>query len=478
MRSVALRHGAHLGLVLLSLCSAGCFGPQRNWTDNLVWSPDGTRAAVLASDLYISDPVGTLTPLHAPDVYRVAWAGDSQHLVLARSRKVSTFGEIAAAVGLDRTRGISAEAERLWLLMEAPDWEEYLASAPFALSPDSAAIALYLRERYADALLARFPEESADIRSYAPALHSLIIARVADGRLEPDATLYEGLTPIKTIRPAASTRIVAFVTKDEELIADDTVRTYVVPTDGSAPAALVAEGTSESPDWTPDGRSLVYYESRGPEDPNSGARGCVARRQVLDADYRLRLEERSTCLADVIFEADAVVRCLRDGRVLFEARDMRFPRAAQTRMTVMRDGEPLEILVQEGRGDRQVFAIDVDHPGAELTTMIAGPQLGGDWLGFYEVSPDRTRLLYGSGTGVVRLMTLSDGRTELLPLNLHSESPYSSRDLPRTAWSGSDAFTYVKKIGSRHEFILRRVETEVVLSRNWPVEMLWALPND
>ena len=479
MRSAALRHCAGAGFVLLSLCSIGCFGPERHWTDNLVWSPDGTRAAVLASDLYLSDPVGTLTPLHAPDVYRVAWAGDSQQLVLARSRKVSTFAEVVAAVGPDRARVIAADAERLWLLMQAPDWEEYLARSPGNPPPNLPAVALYLREHYGDDLRSRFPDEWSDIQSYALNLHTLFIGHVTEGRLEPDAILHEGLTPIKTIRPAPGTRMVAFVTKDEEFLADDTVRTYVVPTDGSAPATLIDEGTGVFPDWTPDGRSLIYFESWGAYDPNNGARGCLARRGIVDASGRSDLDGRRSCLAYAIFEEDAVVRCLRDGRVLFEALEMQFPSAGQTRMTVLRGGEPLEIFVETAGGGRgsQVFAVDTAHP-LDLTRVIATPQMDGEWLGFYEVSPDLTRLLYGVGTGDIRVMTLSDGRTDLLPLGLRREMPYSTRELPRATWSGSDAITYVKRIGSRNEYILRRGETEVVLSRNWPVEMLWPSPDD
>lgn len=34
---------------LLALCSAGCDRPQRNWTEDIDWSPDGHHAAVLLS---------------------------------------------------------------------------------------------------------------------------------------------------------------------------------------------------------------------------------------------------------------------------------------------------------------------------------------------------------------------------------------------------------------------------------------------
>jgi hypothetical protein len=42
---------------------------------------------------------------------------------------------------------------------------------------------------------------------------------------------------------------------------------------------------------------------------------------------------------------------------------------------------------------------------------------------------------------------------------------YIRRDLPHAVWSGPDALTYVKKIGTRSEFILRRGTPETILSR-------------
>ena len=76
------------------------------------------------------------------------------------------------------------------------------------------------------------------------------------------------------------------------------------------------------------------------------------------------------------------------------------------------------------------------------------------------------------------ILSLSDGRTERLPLGLARESVYIRRDLPLAVWSGPDAFTYLKRIGSRNEYIVRRGNTEIVLSRNWPAEMLWPFPED
>ena len=79
-------------------------------------------------------------------------------------------------------------------------------------------------------------------------------------------------------------------------------------------------------------RFTAHYRITGAATPT---RSAVARLQWLDANGQPRVDEQRSCLAYVIFEEDAVVRCLRDGRVLFEALEMQFPSAAQTRMTVL-----------------------------------------------------------------------------------------------------------------------------------------------
>ena len=470
---------ARFGFVVLSLCSVGCFGPHRDWTDNLVWSPDGSRAAVIASGFYLSDREGNLTALNAPDVYRVAWLGDSQRLVVARSRKVSSFAEIAAAVGPERTRSMTAEAQRLWLLLQAPDWEEYLENSATMMTQNAPALPIYLREHYAEELRARFPDVWKGIKDLTVDLHALVVARVANGCLEPVATLNEDVTPIKTIRPAPGDRAVAFVTENEELFADSTIRTYVVPTDGSTPATLVEEETGESIDWTPDGRSVMLL-SESARDINIGRLGCLAKRDVVGADGAIVVDKNKGvhCLVDLIFEEGDRVRCLRDGRVLFDGFEMQLPKPSGTLYEIRRDSPGLTGTIRLSNNRQGVFAFDPVHKSDPPMFFLPEDQFVGDGFGFYEVSPDLTRVIYGTATGQLMIVSLSDGRTELLPLGLEKESVYIRRDLPLAAWSGPDAFTYLKRMGSRNEYILRRGNTEIVLSRNWPADMLWPPPKD
>lgn len=111
------RQAAAAGIaLLLILLLAGCL------EKHVVWSPDGSRAAVIARDgLRLCDPEGTLTPLLLPGVYQAAWLGDSRRLVVARKRNVDSWTPIAAVLGPERAAAIAAQAEAVWEKLEAGD---------------------------------------------------------------------------------------------------------------------------------------------------------------------------------------------------------------------------------------------------------------------------------------------------------------------------------------------------------------------
>jgi hypothetical protein len=452
-------------VLVLAWCSSACVGPQRNWPDDLVWSPDGKRAAVLRLGFRVSDADGNLSAQLDDRVYRVAWL-DAERVVLARTRTVGTFSDVTAAVGLERTRAIVAQAEHAWTHSrfskpDASDFPEVRIELPEKV------LLLYLREHYGDVLRAQSVDDWTRIEHATADLHQLIVARVVGDRLELGTKLSEDVLPIKAIRPAPDRRSVAFVTRNEESWFDDTARIHVVPIDVLARPTLVAEDTGDSLDWSRDSRALLYFSESG-RDPNVGRFGCLDRRAVVAPSGAIGQthEPFAKCLAHLIFERADRVFSLDDERVLFESMNVELPREL---------GGPNRLFVVRREPDSQYPFLD----RFPVMPLISADVLGRDQsIAFFDVSPDRRRVLYGTATGDIRLLTIEDGRTELLPLGLHRTEGYMTRDLPQAVWSGSDAFTYVKRIGPRNEFILRRGSTETILSRNWPKELLWPYPDD
>jgi hypothetical protein len=230
---------------------------------------------------------------------------------------------------------------------------------------------------------------------------------------------------------------------------------------------LVAEGTGDFVDWTLDSQALLYFSESG-WDPNVGRFGCLYRRTVVDASGAIGQADEpfAKCLSHLIFERSNRVFSLHDGRVLFQSMNVELPRELCG---------PNRLFVLRREQDSQYRFLE----RFPVVPFMAADLLGRDEnIAFVDVSPDRTRVIYGTPTGDIRISTLEDGRTELLPLGLHRADGYMSRELPQAVWSGPDAFTYLKRIGTRNEFVLRRGSAETILSRNWPKEMLWPYPND
>jgi hypothetical protein len=441
-------------VLLLASASSACFGPQREWPDGLVWSPDGKHAAVLTGGFHLSDVNGNLSPQLDDRVYRVAWL-DSEHLVLARARTVSTFAEVAQAVGPRRTEAIVAEIEHAWTHIQSPEFPET------GLSVSEKVALLYLRDHYAEAIRERFSSDWSSVETATAELHQLVLGRLVDDRLQYGTLLSEDIVPIKYVRPAPDGRAVAFVTRDEEFMSGDGARIHVAAIEGAVRPRLVAESTGDSVDWSADGRSLLYFAESG-WDPNVGRYGCLAQRMVVDAAGEIgEPDERfAKCLSRVVFERSNRMSALPDGRVLFQSRKITLPSDSVDEM---------QLFVLKREPDRRYPRLEV-FPVTPLISLEMLEDEGG--LAFFDVSPDRRAVLYATSSGNIRVLTLATGRTELIPLERQSDSG-GRCDFPQAVWSGPDAFTYLKKMGARNEFILRRGSSETVLSRNWPKELLW-----
>jgi len=133
---------AALSLAFIALFLGGC------WNDTFVWSPDGTRATVISADgLYLCDAQGALSSLLVPNGYASAWLGDSKRVVLARTRPIKDFAEIAAKLGPEASHGIAAMAERAWIELEkdSDKADNFLENESFT---DRVGAYFYLVEHY------------------------------------------------------------------------------------------------------------------------------------------------------------------------------------------------------------------------------------------------------------------------------------------------------------------------------------------
>ena len=448
---------AAVSAAVLLLLLSGCL------EKHIVWSPDGNRAAVIAKDgLHFCDPEGKLTPLLLSGVYQVAWLGDSQRLVVARERKVGDWTPVARALGPERAGKIAAEADALWQKLEAGgQWG--VLTKDLRQRKDVAVFITYLRERYGEALHAKINAgEWDEVKSLQAEISELVMARIVGEQIQPGTLIHEGLEKINDIRVAPGDRAVAFTT-DMALDNNDESRLCLARLD--APIVVtVAEHTAAYTDWTPDGRSLVYIQAASGDAKDDLRLGTLVRREVLAADGEVKVAAKAEDLAGMIFGNIARVRCLRDGRILFNAAEFNLPIAAKD-ANVERE---------------ELFAWDAAHqatlvrmsPHGEAENLPKGLQ-------FFEVSPDDQRVLVGAVDGEVSVLTLATGDVE----QLQKAGDYNLMGAP--VWRNAEEITFARRnpaVDGKHparkaEVVLRKVvlakgEQEKVLSRDWSNDML------
>lgn len=442
-----------LCLASVAVLFAGC------WKDRVVWSPDRSRAAILTKEgLHLCDADGRLTPLLMPGVYRAAWLDDSQRLVLARSREIKDYATLAAALGPARTRLLAAKAETIWQRWQRSTKDE--AVGPFLDDDQLGAVGVYLREFHGAEVRAKLAEDpkndAKDFETLTAPWQSLVVARVRGDQLELEATLYEGLAGIHDVRPAPGKPAVAFVAQAElSLEPARGLRILLAPLDGSAAPVVVATQTGTNPDWTPDGRTLVYLKASGDNPATESLRlGALVEREVLDATGHIQLAEKTRDLAGLIFDNENRVRCLRDGRVLFDAGEFHLPLAGTDRPK-----------------HEQLFTLDRTQETPALTPLIARDHRdrAPAYLAPFEVSPEEKQVLFNAGADVA-VLTLATGGVERLPLGVFNDA--SEKSPPQPVWRGPGELVYVKMGAARNELVLRREGKETVLSRTWTDEVL------
>lgn len=448
-------------VVLAALLIGGCL------QERLAWSPDGRHAAIVTAEgLHLAGADGKISPLLAPGVYQAAWLPDSQSLVLARRKPVKNFAELSAALGPTRAKLLAAKAESVWgRLRDLPRGEAFSEGVAREIGDDLEGIVVYLREQphHLAALREKMgPEWKKEDETKPADLHEVVVARLSGEKLLFGSPLFIGLPGIGSLRPAPGGQAVAFTMQPElSPYPDNGISLLVAPTDASAPAVIAATQGATHPDWTPDGRSLVFFKAAGSVTKGDDLRlGALVQREVLDASGRIQLAKESTDLAGLIFHQQNRVRCLRDGRVLFNASPITLP-------TTGRNDDGREQLFVVTRG-----------PEATVRPLIPRPQLEQlpKTLSFFEVSPDDRLALFSNDDGEVWLLTLATGAVERVAGRVVLKKDESkSENLPAPVWRAAGEYTFLRNTTSGPapvELVLRRGATDTVLSRSWDPSVL------
>lgn len=447
---------APLALVLLLL--AGCL------EKTLLWSPDGSRAAVIGQDgLYLCDADGRLSALLVPGAYNAAWLGDSQQLVIARRTKQDSWTEIAREIGPEQAGLLIARAESIWQQIQTGGRWSLLTMDLGRKESTIKLVKIYLRERYGEALRAKLDAGEWDmLKGVQAEVHELIMARIEEGRITTVTRLSTSLGRVNEIRLAPGDRVVAFATEMALTVdgnKEDDIQLQLARVNGSG-ASLVAAYVGAFPDWSADGRWLTYVQASAGSTKDDLRLGTLVQREVVDAGGAIAIQKAQKELAGWIFSVNSRVRCLRDGRILFNAAEISLPIAAE----------------DFGEQHEQLFAVDLARQ-ATLVRLIPRKQEEHlpQTLAFFEVSPDEKQVLFGGLDGEVCLLTLATGEVEQVQEGVAKQNLQG-----QPVWRKDGEFSYtrraVKKDGQKParkaEVVLRRGDKEQILSTNWPDQMV------
>jgi hypothetical protein len=224
---------------------------------------------------------------------------------------------------------------------------------------------------------------------------------------------------------------------------------------------LILDAGSMYPDWTPDGKSLVYLRAFSLGDQSIQKSdtliGTLSRQRLIDDRGALyahgKLPARED-LAGTLFDGLGRVRCAADGRIFFTSINVTLP------------ATPNDVPSRAG-----VFMVD---PGKQGTVARVVPRSAEEAVGdapqFFELSPDGKRLSIPFKDGRVSVLTIATG--EVLQVQTAGMGQPGDLSLPSVpTWRNDRELTFVRPAGEGKEVVRYDVEdsrhAEVVMSRDW-----------
>jgi hypothetical protein len=422
-------------LALFAFLVAGCV-PER-----VVWSPDGTQAAVLGSDgLHLCDPDGKIGPLLVPEVWRVAWLPDGKHLLVAVVGNYAHWNEIAKDSGVRELPADDIARVKAALISSSGGMDEVKAfeSSPMDLPGDQRDRALiYLRDNGGDLpapareLLDKLP----DGRIYAPVLCR--IYEISGNSVNPGPIVYFGRNNrTLELRISPDGAYVAITSATYENNSKEQPSLFICPLKRSEGWADLPLGPSNVfPDWAPDGKSILYFRPLVGGDKNDDTKICtLARQGLFDEKGGLlpsgKLQARED-LVGTLFDPLSRVRCAADGRIFFTSVNVTLPVAPNDIPS-----RPSLFSIQPGK---QAIVSRVIPHGVETAA--------GDSLQFFELSPDGLKISMPWGDGRVSILTIATG--DLLQAQTVAYGGSEHFDLQSIpTWRTSDEITFIRPVES------------------------------
>lgn len=238
----------------------------------------------------------------------------------------------------------------------------------------------------------------------------------------------------------------------------------LVPTNGSKKAIELGK-SSKYPDWSPDGKYVVYVMPTGWNGNNTQVLvGDLRRLQVSDENGNFLDAEHipSEDFAGVLFNELSRVRVAKDGRIFFSASEVSLPVAA-------RDFD----------GRQTIFSFE---PGKQSTLTRVVPreamQRVGDAAQYFELSPNAKYISIPFDDGrvsVLALGSLASDDVQIVQGDGKPEGDNKTQLLTVPVWRTPTELTFARPVANStgHEVVRYSVadKTATVISTDWPASV-------
>ena len=313
------------GLSILAL--SACDG------NYMVWSSDGKLAAVIGSKgLRVIETEDSISPVLVDRAGMFRWIPQEHEGLVVNFDYVRSWADLKPILSAEQEKQIIQEAAilRKKVFTYHGDRKKFEDSALRVLGYPLPA-ALYLRSNssvdFEKLTLKKWP---------AYAAVKVPIFNIKTCSIQPQSarlgrTIDRGIDEIIDLRVSPNGKYLACVKHRRP---KETNYLSVFSLSGPEKLVNIAADTAVYPDWSADSHSIFYSRLNSAAETKTLKipdlhEGGLFKLDIVDGAGKLLAKKNSQRLANLLFDVKAPIRALKDGRVLFLSRELRFPEAAQ-----------------------------------------------------------------------------------------------------------------------------------------------------
>jgi hypothetical protein len=243
-----------ISLAFSMLALSGC-----RCDENVVWSPDGKRAALLSNGLRVIDAEGSISPSSGGNIAKLQWFADGRNAVAMRTTTVRSWKELSSSLTAAERQKVIASAARI------KNGRGYVDSQPRMAERDLENFreaCLYLKDTRGQSAVIDVARRwhvdelvDTDKEAFLPVIHSLqlitVNGNIADAKVQSGRIIFRSRLPIEDIRVSPTGRLIS-------VLQGEFNRLVLVDLNGNS--RLIAANSSR-PDWSKDGGKIFYLHS-------------------------------------------------------------------------------------------------------------------------------------------------------------------------------------------------------------------------